>query len=222
VPDAAPVALPSMSPSPDPALFDKVVNLCKRRGFVYPSAEIYGGFRSAYDYGPVGVLLLKNVQEAWWRSMVQLRDDVVGLDAAIIMSPKVWEASGHLEVFTDPLVECLNCHQRFRADHLPGIHAPQSGHEEDETTIDMQNGLLTVVYYGSGDSAETITVRYEDQACRDNPTLHDLIEHVVSTANEDIATECADLKERLATGNFTARGHTLDPAAVVAYIERWC
>jgi len=102
-----------------------------------------------------------------------------------------------------------------------GLSAPP-WRGEVETTIDMQNGLLTVVYYGSGDSAETITVRYEDQACRDNPTLHDLIEHVVSTANEDIATECADLKERLATGNFTARGHTLDPAAVVAYIERWC
>ena len=102
-----------------------------------------------------------------------------------------------------------------------GLSAPPWKGEVD-TSLDMQNGLLTVVYYGSGDSAETITVRYEDQACRDNPTLHDLIEHVVSTANENIATECADLKERLATGNFTERERSLDPAAVVAYIERWC
>src|SRR3954469_4451475 len=99
--------------------FEQVVNLCKRRGFVYPSAEIYGGFRSAYDYGPVGVLLLKNVQEAWWRSMVQLRDDVVGLDAAILSPPAVWEASGHLGAgFADLLVECKNCHTRHRQAHL--------------------------------------------------------------------------------------------------------
>ena len=84
----------------------KIVNLSKRRGFVFPSAEIYGGFRSAYDYGPIGVLLLRNVKDAWWRSMVQLRTDVVGLDAAILSPPAVWEASGHLANFTDPLVDC--------------------------------------------------------------------------------------------------------------------
>jgi glycyl-tRNA synthetase len=99
-------------------LFEQVVNLCKRRGFVYPSAEIYGGFRSTYDYGPVGVQLLKNVQEAWWRSMVQLRDDVVGLEAAILSPPQIWEASGHLQNFTDPLVDCRNCKERYRLDQL--------------------------------------------------------------------------------------------------------
>jgi glycyl-tRNA synthetase len=118
-------------------LMEAITSLAKRRGIAFQSSEIYGGLRSSWDYGPLGVELKRNVRNAWWRSMVQLRDDVVGLDAAVIMSPKVWEASGHLEVFTDPLVECLNCHQRFRADHLPGIHAPQSGHEEDESTIDL-------------------------------------------------------------------------------------
>jgi glycyl-tRNA synthetase len=98
--------------------FEQVVNLCKRRGFVFPSAEIYGGFRSTYDYGPVGVLLLRNVKEAWWRSMVQLREDVVGLDAAILSPPAIWAASGHLEGFTDPLVDCRNCKARFRLDQL--------------------------------------------------------------------------------------------------------
>jgi glycyl-tRNA synthetase len=97
---------------------DRIVNLAKRRGIVFPSSEIYGGFRSTWDYGPVGVLLKRNVKDAWWRSMVQLRDDVVGLDAAILMAPRVWEASGHVGTFTDPLVDCKVCHERFREDHL--------------------------------------------------------------------------------------------------------
>lgn len=118
------------SPSPEPELFDKVVNLCKRRGFVFPSAEIYGGFRSTYDYGPLGVLMLRNVKDAWWRSMVQLRTDVVGLDAAILSPPAVWEASGHLANFTDPLVDCTKCKTRHREDQLedPNI-CPNCGAE---------------------------------------------------------------------------------------------
>ncbi len=108
---------PSMT-TPDPGLFDKIVNLSKRRGIVYPSAEIYGGFRSTYDYGPIGVLMLRNVKDAWWRSMVQMRQDVVGLDASILSPPAVWEASGHLSNFTDPLVDCRNCGARHRQDKL--------------------------------------------------------------------------------------------------------
>ncbi len=104
--------------SPDTELFDKIVNLSKRRGIVYPSAEIYGGFRSTYDYGPVGVLMLRNVKDAWWRSMVQLRHDVVGLDASILGPPAVWEASGHLSNFSDPLVDCKECGTRHREDKL--------------------------------------------------------------------------------------------------------
>jgi glycyl-tRNA synthetase len=102
----------------DQTLMDKVVNLTKRRGFVFPSAEIYGGFRSTYDYGPLGTLLLRNVKQAWWRAMVQLRDDIVPLDAAILSPPAPWEASGHLANFTDPLVECRECHTRERLDKL--------------------------------------------------------------------------------------------------------
>jgi glycyl-tRNA synthetase len=97
---------------------DQIVNLCKRRGFVYPSAEIYGGFRSSYDYGPLGSLMLRNVREAWVRTMVQQRDDVVLIDAAILGPPAVFEASGHLANFSDPLVDCTKCKQRFREDHL--------------------------------------------------------------------------------------------------------
>ena len=95
---------------------DQIVNLCKRRGFVYPSAEIYGGFRSTYDYGPLGSLMLRNVKNAWVRSMVQQRDDVVLIDAAILGPPQVWEASGHLGNFSDPLVDCTNCKTRHRLD----------------------------------------------------------------------------------------------------------
>jgi len=102
-------------------LMEKVVNLCKRRGFIFPSAEIYGGFRSTYDYGPLGVNMLRNVKDSWWRSMVRLRDDVVGLDAAILSPAAVWEASGHLANFTDPLVDCRKCHERWRADKIEGI-----------------------------------------------------------------------------------------------------
>ncbi|HUB70111.1 MAG TPA: glycine--tRNA ligase [Acidimicrobiales bacterium] len=101
-----------------PVTMEELVRLCKSRGFVWPSAEIYGGFRSTYDYGPLGVLMSRNVKDAWWRSMVQLRREVVGLDAAILSSPKIWQASGHLENFTDPLVDCRSCKQRWRADHL--------------------------------------------------------------------------------------------------------
>jgi glycyl-tRNA synthetase len=105
----------------DPELLDKVINLAKRRGFIFPSAEIYGGFRSTYDYGPLGVNMLRNVKAAWWRDMVQMRLDVVGIDAAILGPPAVWAASGHLETFTDPLVDCKKCKERWREDKIDGV-----------------------------------------------------------------------------------------------------
>ncbi len=105
---------------------DQVVNLCKRRGFVYPSGEIYGGFRSSYDYGPLGSLMLRNVKESWVRTMVQQRDDVVLIDAAILGAPQVFEASGHLSNFSDPLVDCTVCKRRFRQDQIEDRDCPQS------------------------------------------------------------------------------------------------
>ena len=107
-------------------LFDTIVNLCKRRGFVFPSSEIYGGIGSSYDYGPLGVELKRNVKEQWWRATVALRADVVGIDAAIIMAPQVWEASGHVATFADPLVDCTVCKRRFRADHLEDRDCPNN------------------------------------------------------------------------------------------------
>lgn len=111
---------------------EKIVSLAKRRGFIFPSSEIYGGLNSCWDYGPLGVELKNNVKRAWWKAVVQERDDMVGLDASILMHPKVWEASGHLEGFTDPLVDCKNCKQRFRADHLETDKCPACGGELTE------------------------------------------------------------------------------------------
>ncbi|HEY0935698.1 MAG TPA: glycine--tRNA ligase [Trebonia sp.] len=107
---------------------DAIVNLSKRRGFVYPSSEIYGGLRAAWDYGPLGVELKNNVKRQWWRYMVQERDDIVGLDSSVILAREVWEASGHVATFTDPLTECLNCHKRFRADQLLEAYEEKHGH----------------------------------------------------------------------------------------------
>ena len=105
--------------TPDTVTMEEIVALCKRRGFVFPSSEIYGGLGSTYDYGHYGVLLKNNVKAEWWRAMLQERDDIVALDSAILQHPRVWEASGHLEGFTDPLVQCLGeCKRRWREDHL--------------------------------------------------------------------------------------------------------
>jgi glycyl-tRNA synthetase len=113
-------------------LIETIVNLCKRRGFVYPSGEIYGGTRSAWDYGPLGVELKENIKRQWWRSTVQGRDDVVGLDSSVILPRKVWEASGHVNAFHDPLVECTSCHHRFRADQLAEEYVERTGKEAME------------------------------------------------------------------------------------------
>jgi glycyl-tRNA synthetase len=129
---------------------DTLVNLSKRRGFVYPSSEIYGGLRASWDYGPLGVELKQNVKRMWWRAMVQTRDDVVGIDSCVILAPEVWQASGHVEAFVDPLVECQSCHKRYRADQLEEergkplaeVACPNCGTKGAWTEPRMFNGLL--------------------------------------------------------------------------------
>ena len=108
---------------------ETVISLCKRRGFVFPCGEIYGGTRSAWDYGPLGVELKDNIKRQWWRAMVTGRDDVVGMDSSVILPRQVWVASGHVEAFVDPLVECTACHRRFRADQLAEEYAERTGKE---------------------------------------------------------------------------------------------
>jgi glycyl-tRNA synthetase len=147
---------------------DSVVSLAKRRGFVFPSSEIYGGTRSAWDYGPLGVELKENVRRQWWKSMVQQRDDIVGLDSAVILAREVWVASGHIAEFVDPLTECQACHKRFRADHLEEafegrhgrpptslaeVNCPNCGNKGSFTEPRMFNGLMKT-YLGPVESEE--------------------------------------------------------------------
>src|ERR1700675_4126591 len=146
------------SPPPPPGeggggvLMEKLVSLAKRRGFFFQSSEIYGGIQGIYDFGPLGVALRNNIKRAWWRAMVELRDDVVGIDAGILMNPKVWVASGHVQNFTDPLVECKKCHQRFRADQVSGPR-----HEDDggEFTEARQFNLMFKTFMGPAEDSST-------------------------------------------------------------------
>ena len=142
-----------------PVTMEKIVNLCKRRGLVFPTSDIYGGLGSTFDYGPLGVELKRNVKEAWWRDMVQSRSDVIGLDSAILQHPRTWEASGHLQNFTDPLVDCKQCKQRFRADHVEGNRCPECGGELTEA---RQFNLMFKTFMGPvEDTANTIYLRPE-------------------------------------------------------------
>jgi glycyl-tRNA synthetase len=144
-------------------LMDKLVSLTKRRGFVFQSSEIYGGTGSVWDYGPLGVELKRNLKERWWSAMVHRRDDVEGLDAAILMHPKVWEASGHVENFTDPLVECTSCHRRFRAD-LPEVSAgqcPTCGTRDAFTEPRLFNLMFKTFMGPVEDSSATVYLRPE-------------------------------------------------------------
>ncbi|HZI27776.1 MAG TPA: glycine--tRNA ligase [Gemmatimonadaceae bacterium] len=121
-----------------PDVFDKLVSLCKRRGFIFQSSEVYGGAGSVWDYGPLGVELKRNLKDRWWHAMVRARDDIEGLDAAILMHPKVWEASGHVAGFTDPLVDCKACKARFRADQIEGAQCPRKPSKRPGEHTDCQ------------------------------------------------------------------------------------
>jgi glycyl-tRNA synthetase len=166
---------------------DAIVSLAKRRGFVYPSSEIYGGSRSAWDYGPLGAELKENIRRQWWRSMVQLRDDIVGLDSAVVLARAVWEASGHVAEFVDPLTECQACHKRFRADNLEEayeakhgrlpsslaeINCPNCGNKGSFTEPKMFNGLMKTflgpvesdegLHYLRPETAQGIFINYKN------------------------------------------------------------
>jgi glycyl-tRNA synthetase len=138
---------------------EKLVSLAKRRGFFFQSSEIYGGIQGIYDFGPLGVVLRNNIKRAWWRTMVELRDDVVGLDSGIIMNPKVWVASGHVQNFTDPLVECKKCHRRYRADQLTSNRCPEDGGELTEA---RQFNLMFKTFIGPAeDTSAQVYLRPE-------------------------------------------------------------
>jgi glycyl-tRNA synthetase len=148
---------------PDADLMDKLVSLSKRRGYIFQSSEIYGGTGSVWDYGPLGVELKRNIKDRWWSSMVHRRDDIEGLDAAILMNPKVWEASGHVDGFSDPLVECANCHRRFKADlpEVEGGQCPTCGTREAFGEPRMFNLMFKTFMGPVEDSTATIYIRPE-------------------------------------------------------------
>ena len=129
------------------SVLDQVISLAKRRGFVFQAGEIYGGSRSAWDYGPLGAELKENIKRQWWQSVVRGREDVVGLDSSVILPRQVWEASGHVDVFSDPLVECLSCHKRYRADHLEEEYEEKKGRP-------AENGLKDIACANCGTRGE--------------------------------------------------------------------
>ncbi len=143
-------------------LMDKLVSLAKRRGFIFQSSEIYGGINSCYDYGPLGIEMKKNIKELWWKSMIYERDDIEGLDASILMHPKVWEASGHIEGFTDPLIDCKVCKSRFRADQIDVNKAcPVCGNRDSFTEIRQFNLMFKTFMGPVEDSANVVFLRPE-------------------------------------------------------------
>ncbi len=140
---------------------ETIVSLCKRRGFVFQASEIYGGQGGSWDYGPLGVELKRNIKDAWWRSLVFERDDVVGLDSAILQNPRVWEASGHVATFADPMVDCRNCKKRFRADDIPGDTCPSCGQKGTLTEARMFNLMFKTFVGPVEEAAATVYLRPE-------------------------------------------------------------
>jgi glycyl-tRNA synthetase len=214
---------------------DDIVNLCKRRGFVFPSAEIYGGFRSTYDYGPLGVLMLRNVKDAWWRDMVQLRDDVVGIDAAILSSPKIWDASGHLSNFTDPLVDCRNCKERWRADHLePGaddglIHCPNC--DSTDLTAARAFNLMFKTYVGPVEDETNVAYLRPETAQGDFVNFAQVLQTSRKRPPFGIAQIGKSFRNEITPGNFVFRTREFEqmeleffvpPAEADHWFEYWC
>jgi glycyl-tRNA synthetase len=167
-------------------LMEKIVSLCKRRGFIFQSSEIYGGINGFWDYGPVGVELKRNVKDSWWRTMTQLRDDIVGLDSSIIMHPRIWEASGHTSTFSDPMVDCLLTKKRFRADQiepLSGTAYWYSGAVDPETGKECLEPYSVLLICGKTvEYARRIARQYYQQRGLNNPQLKDEREEQVTNS----------------------------------------
>ena len=212
-------------------LFEQVVNLCKRRGYVFPSAEIYGGFRSAYDYGPLGVLMLRNVTDAWWRSMVQLRDDVVGLDASILSPPAVWEASGHLQNFTDPLVDCKNCKERHRLDKLEDPNTCPSCGKSGTFTEARQFNLMFKTYAGPVEGAGAEVYLRPETAQGQFLNFKNILETSRKKPPFGIAQQGKSFRNEITPGNFIFRTREFEqmemeyfvpPGDGPKWFEHWC
>jgi glycyl-tRNA synthetase len=211
----------------DSDLMDKLVSLAKRRGYVFQSSEIYGGTGSVWDYGPLGVELKRNVKEAWWRTLVDERDDIEGLDAAILMHPRVWEASGHVAEFSDPLVECRNCHRRYRVDillaesgaaDLPSAQCPSCG-KTAEWTEPRQFNLMFKTFMGPvEDDAAVVYLRPETAQ-----GIYVNFLNVQSTARQRVPFGIAQIgkafRNEITPGNFTFRTREFEQMEMQYFVE---
>jgi len=203
------------SRSRDQQKMERIVSLSKRRGVIYPSSEIYGGAGSVWDYGPVGVLLKNNVKQAWWRAVVQQRDDTVGLDAAILMHPRVWEASGHVSGFTDPLVDCLQCKQRFRADDLAGDRCPACGGELTEARA---FNLMFKTFMGPVENEAAVTY-LRPETCQG--VFVNFKNVLVSSRKKPpfgIAQIGKSFRNEITTGNFTFRSREFEQYEIEYFV----
>jgi len=195
---------------------EKIISLCRRRGFIFPSSEIYGGLSSCWDYGPLGVELKRNVKEAWWRSMIQERDDVVGMDTSILMHPKVWEASGHLESFTDPLVDCKGCHMRWRADELEGDRCPSC---EGELTKSRMFHMMFKTFMGPvEDEAGVVYLRPETAQ-----GIFVNFQNVLNTTRKKLPFGIAQIgktfRNEITTGNFIFRSREFEQMELEYFVK---
>jgi glycyl-tRNA synthetase len=202
---------------------DKIVSLCKRRGLIFPSSEIYGGLASCWDYGPMGVELKRNVKEAWWKTIVQNRDDVVGLDTSIMMHPGVWAASGHIDSFTDPLVECKSCHLRWRATEIGGQKCPKCGGELTEPR--MFNLMFKTFMGPVEEEASTIYLRPETAQ-----GIFVNFENVVTTSRKKLPLGIAQIgksfRNEITPGNFIFRTREFEHMELEYFVkpgtdEKW-
>lgn len=203
-------------------LMEKIVSLAKRRGFIFPGSEIYGGLTGFWDYGPLGAELKRNIKNEWWKTMVHERDDIVGLDASIIMNPEVWKASGHLNAFTDPLIECKACHERFRADQEEEIEAHKKEHAEKKEKVLWTEpktfNLMTEVFLGVTEPKQKAYLRGEiTQGVFVN------FESVVSSSRVKIPFGIAQIgkafRNEITPGNFTFRSREFEQMEVEYFIR---
>lgn len=201
-------------------LMDKIVALCKRRGFIYPGSDIYGGLTGTWDYGPLGTMLKNNLKDIWWKEMIQLRNDIVAIDAAIMMNPKAWEASGHVEAFTDPLIECKTCHQRFREDGEKEIKEHEKTHDKKvEWTSPQKFNLLVKAYIG------IIEGKQQEIYLRGEITngAHVNFRNIVDSTRIKIPFGVAQIgkafRNEITPGNFTFRSREFEQMEVQFYIK---
>lgn len=186
-------------------LMDKIVALCKRRGFIFPGSEIYGGLNGTWDLGPLGVELANNIKKEWWKSIVLKRDDVVGLDSSILHNPRVWEASGHTASFTDPLIECQICHERFRADHKDDIKNHESSHKNSSWTNVRNFNLMFKTYVGPIDNEENKTYLRPETAQGIFINFKNVLDSTRISIPFGIAQIGKGFRNEITTGNFLFR-----------------